>query len=367
MSVLRLPAPIDIHVHLREPSSSSAENIKSGSESAKLGGMNLICDMPNNPGNPTWSGDKVSEKVAIATKSAQIPVIFYAGSQPESDNLGEFSAMVTAGAVGLKLYGAPTTGNYNDYTAEDFRPIIETWHNVAPEKPILLHAGKDNLEDLIELITGEFKHRLHICHVHAASQVAIVKKYKDQGRPLTCGVCPHHLFKTSHDTYGQGWFARMQPPLQHQDEAENLINLLASGDIDLVESDHAPHLVETKLVAEATNQKVIHEPGYTTCFGVPGVEFVIPLLLNLYRKDILSKERLIEATHSKPIEVLGKEQIPFDISQTYSEWDISDAGVYRIGDNTASLTNWSPYTGFIAGGTLLNSVINGNVIYKKEG
>lgn len=365
MSIIKLPGAIDLHVHLREPSDNKAETIKNGSFSASRGGFSLICDMPNNPGNPTWSQAKLKEKQAIAEKDSVITTLFYAGSQPESNNLDELEGMAKAGAVGIKLYGAPTTGNDNDYTAQDFEPIIKEWHHVAPEKPIMLHAGADNLEELIEIITGTYDHHLHVCHVHSTTQVKLINSYKKQGRKLSCGVCPHHFLKTSHDTIGQGWFARMQPPLPEQTEARSLLSLLASGEIDILESDYAPHSVENKLKAESDNPEGIHDPNHTTCFGVPGIEHIMPIMLSLVRKNLLSIDRLIDATSTQPAKILGLTAQDFDPEQNYAEWDTSETHVHKITEQEVlSGTGWSPYVGYIAGGKLRKLVSGGKTVFE---
>ncbi len=142
------------------------------------------------------------------------------------------------------------------------------WHRVAPEKPIMVHAGKDNRQDLLGLIARDFKHPAHLCHVSNPYEVDDVLDLREQGLEVTCGVCPHHLFKTSHDSVGEGWFARMKPPLARQPEAERLMTILEKGWIDVVETDHAPHNQTSKWAAELNNPQG-HEDGEGTCYGVP--------------------------------------------------------------------------------------------------
>ncbi|OGL30723.1 hypothetical protein A3F37_03840 [Candidatus Saccharibacteria bacterium RIFCSPHIGHO2_12_FULL_41_12] len=367
MSIIKLPGAIDLHVHLREPSDNKAETIKNGSLAAAHGGFSLICDMPNNPGNPTWTVAKLKEKIAIAKKNATVTTLFYAGSQPESNNIAQLESMASAGAVGLKLYGAPTTGNDKDYTAKDFEQIIKEWHRVAPDKPIMLHAGADNLEDLINLVTKKYSHHLHICHVHSSKAVKLINSYKTKGYKISCGVCPHHLLKTSHETLGKGWFSRMQPPLANQDEAESLLKLFAGGAIDLLESDYAPHTKDYKLAAETNNPHGVHKPTHTTCFGVPGIEHIMPIMLSLVRKNIISLDRLIDATHTQPIKVLGLDKNTFGPAKNYAKWDISDQSVKRISEkDVISGSDWSPYVGYIAGGKLIKLVSSGKIVHETK-
>ncbi|MDB5161102.1 MAG: hypothetical protein JWO96_482 [Candidatus Saccharibacteria bacterium] len=340
--IITIPGAIDLHVHLREPGTNPAETIKSGTLAAAAGGYVLVCDMPNNPGNPTWILESVKEKQRIITKDAAIEVLVYAGAQPESQNLDELPKMAKQ-CVGLKLYGAPTTGNERDYEAEEFAAIIETWHKAAPKKPIMLHAGSGNLSGFIQLIAKKYNHPLHICHVNSAVAVELIKKAKQEELPVTCGVCPHHLLMSSHDEKSRGWFARMQPPLAHQIEAEKLFDHLVNGDIDVVETDHAPHLAENKWLAERENPSGMHDGGNRTCYGVPGIEFALPLLFYQMKRGRISLERIVEATSIKPAKIIGIEPPKKEITWEMTEYRIND-------DDVASASGWTPYNGMMAVG-----------------
>lgn len=349
--ILEIPQPlIDIHVHLREPGDNKAETIGNGSQAALLGGFAMVADMPNNPGNPTWTESKLDEKLKIAHNDAHIPIGFYAGSQPESDNVGELAKMAPK-ALGLKLYGSPTTGNDKEYEASDFEEIAREWHRVAPEKPILFHAGKNNLQEMVGLVAADLGHRLHVCHVNDPEDVyeSILAEGKFKDRPVTSGVTPHHLIKSEHDAKSEGQFATMMPPLASQVDSEQLMNLLAGELIDIVESDYAPHTKEAKWEAE-------HSGG--NCFGVGGIEHIFPVLLYQVSKDRLSYERLIDAMSTKPAELLG---IRPGLA-TGTRWEMTD---YRIeSDNDLiSGAGWSPYLGKLARGKLIGSTIRGKNIF----
>lgn len=347
-----LPAAVDLHVHFREPSTNKSETIKSGSRAAMLGGFALVADMPNNPGSPTWTYDRINEKVEIARRDGWVKTAFYAGSQPESDNVGELERMSRL-AIGLKLYGDPTTGNENTYYADDFDEIVREWHRVAPEKPIMFHAGAGNLEEMIDLVADEHGHPFHVCHVHNTEQVHLVGDAKKYGLPVTCGVCPHHLLLTSHDVHSHGPFAEMMPPLEPQDEAEKLLDHLNERRIDAVESDFAPHSVEAKLKAE-------NEGGH--CYGVPGIEHIMPILMYQVKKGRMTAERLVEVTSKKPADILGVKLG----KNTKATWDVSK-GAYRLNDSDVEAgCEWSPYTGMMAYGVMQKLNLGGRVVYDER-
>ncbi|MBI2592263.1 amidohydrolase family protein [Candidatus Saccharibacteria bacterium] len=235
-----IPSAVDIHVHLREPGTNKAETIESGSLAALLRGFALICDMSNNPGRPTWTLRRTKDKHDRIWRTSYIPIATYAGSQPESNNERELPKMALL-SIGLKSYLGETTGNDREYKASDFKDIWRLWNQLAPEKPIMIHRGSADLEEIISFTAAELGHRTHICHTNHPDEVEIVQRVKREGLPVTIGICPHHIFKTSHDVLTEGSFAQMQPPLAHQIDTEKLMYLLAMGEIDIVESEHAPH------------------------------------------------------------------------------------------------------------------------------
>jgi dihydroorotase len=355
---ITIPGAVDLHVHFREPGTNKAETIRSGSRAALMGGYVLVADMPNNPGNPTWSAEKIAEKHSLIKKTAFIPMAVYAGSQPESDNLAEFAAMAPK-AIGLKLYGAATTGNLIDYEPRDFSKIVAAWHQIAPTKPIMLHSGRGNLAGFINIIARQNQHPLHICHLFSVEHSRLAAQAKKKGLPVTSAVCPHHLFKSTHHTATEGWFSRMQPPPLHQDEAEELFKMLVDGEIDILETDHAPHSEQAKWAAENANPEGIHDLQHLTCFGVPGIEFALPLLFYQMKRGRISLERIIEACCAKPAEIIGTK-----ISkQTKVTWKMEE---YRIGHDYPkglSGSGWTPYLNNLAVGKVEKVWLAGKLIY----
>lgn len=348
--VLDLPGFVEIHAHLREPGNNQAESIASGTRAALIGGYAVIGDMPNTPGRPTWTEERMLEKHTIAESTAYIPTTFHAGSQPNSNNTGELEKMAKH-SLWLKLYGAPTTGNDADYEAADFEETVAEWHRVAPDKPIGFHAGQHNLEDMIGLVAGKYQHPMHIHHVGSAREVKLAQAANDRGQTVTTGVCPHHLLKTAHDVISEGWYARVMPELLDQTDAEELMHLLADRKIDIIETDHAPHTIESKDKAEDENPLGIHDPEHTTCFGLPGIEFAAPLLFyqvkrNLAKRGNFDMDRLVTVMSTRPAQILGVKIG----KNTRVHWDMRE---FRIGeDDVQSNSGWTPYMGKLAIGVV---------------
>ncbi len=349
------PGAVDVHVHLREPSTNHAENILSGTEAAAYGGYVALADMSNNPGHPTDSRARSQQKIDLFEQKAVVATGTNAGAQPEFDNVGELASMAELSLL-LKLYATLTTGNDREYEVSDFAEQIAEWHR-STIAPIAVHAGADNLEDFIGKVAGDLRHALHVCHISNRKDLDLVRGAKKRGLPVTAGVTPHHIFKDSHDAFTEGWFARIQPPLAHQTEAEELFRALSSGDIDIVETDHAPHTADTKWATELANPNAELDPDHATCFGVPNIEQTLPLLFRQVKLGTISMERLIDATSGRPAEILG---IKLSKS-TKVEWDNTE---YRIGDETDLRTGagWTPFLGKLALGRVRNMTIGGKTI-----
>lgn len=247
MSVVTWPALIDIHVHLREPGAVYKENFLTGSRAAQAGGFGFIIDMPNNP-KPTLTMTRLKEKIQLSQK-AVAGIGFHFGTNGQ--NLKEFPVAARHRRVfGLKLYCNHTTG---EMLIEDVKLLTKVFRAWPKGKPILVHAEGVQLAAAIGL-AGLYNQRLHVCHISQAVEVEMVKKAKKSGLKITAGVTPHHLFLKPGD-------AIMKPPLEEPIDQQALWQGLKNGTIDLVESDHAPHLKNEGL------------------FGVPGLETTLGLML----------------------------------------------------------------------------------------
>jgi len=61
---------------------------------------------------------------------------------------------------------------------------------------------------------------VHICHVARKEEIEVIKRAKLKGIPVTCEVCPHHLFLTQEDaiTLGEKTFGEVRPTLATQED-----------------------------------------------------------------------------------------------------------------------------------------------------
>ncbi|MEK9159568.1 MAG: dihydroorotase [Patescibacteria group bacterium] len=325
-----LPGAIDAHVHFRDPGSSEKEDWATGSAAALAGGVTTVLDMPNTtPATITVEALEAKRAVA-ATKSLVNFGLFFGATR---DNLDEMRR--AENICGIKIYMGSSTGNL----LLDDPAVWEEVFKIAKEKnvPVVVHAetesmiqaGKRDCEcarvatEAAIALREKVGNRLHIAHVSCKAELALIREHKCP--ELTCEVTPHHLLFTEADR--KDAFLKMNPPLRTAADQAALWEGLRDGTIDCIATDHAPHTVEEK-------QKPMEEAPA----GVPGVEFMLPLMLNAVNEGKLTLEKLVELTSENPARIFGVQAagyvlVDLDLDKTIENADI------------LSKCGWSPYKG----------------------
>lgn len=237
-SAFILPGMIDVHVHFRDPGQTHKENFFTGTSSALAGGYTMVVDMPNNQ-SPIINNQRLNEKMKSAKSKVVCDVGLHFGSL--GNNLGELKKVYKK-VVGLKLYLNQTTGGFI-IDVPTMKKIYKAWHKLTKVKPILLHAEEDVMGDVTKVLK-EIKHPTHICHISSRAELEPIIKAKKRGLPITCGVCPHHLFLTKSDVRKLKTFGLMKPSLKTKADQRYLWKNMKY--IDVIESDHAPHTIAEK-------------------------------------------------------------------------------------------------------------------------
>lgn len=281
MSQITLPGLIDMHVHLRDPGQTHKEDFYTGSSAALSGGFTTIFDMPNNA-EPITTKGRLEKKISEAKKKTVCDIGFYFGSL--GDNIQEFEKVKDL-VWGIKLYLNHTTGNYI-INKEILDSVFASW---PQEKLILVHAEKNVISDVINTCR-KYKKRVHVCHVSSEQEVAPILKAKKEGLPVTCGTTPHYLYLTDEDVKILGPYGKVKPYLKTKKDQEFLWRNIDK--IDVIESDHAPHLKK---------EKEADDPP----FGMTGLETTLPLLLTAVHEKRLTVDDIIRLCYTNPAKILG--------------------------------------------------------------
>ncbi|XP_045785144.1 CAD protein isoform X2 [Maniola jurtina] len=335
-NIIKLPGFIDVHVHVREPGATYKEDFASCTAAALAGGVTMICAMPNTnpPVVDRASYDYVS---TLARVSARCDYALFVGA---STTNCETAAELAPHAAALKMYlnETFTTLKLDDMTV--WQRHLQNW----PKKiPICAHAEREKTGAII-LMASLIDRPIHICHVARKEEILIIRAAKERGLKVTCEVCPQHLFLSTDDIekIGKGR-AEVRPVLcSPEDQAELWKNM---DIIDIFATDHAPHSVEEK-----DSEKP--PPGY------PGLETVLPLLLNAVHQGRLTMDDLINKFHKNPRKIFNLPEqwnTYVEVDMDY-EWVIPQALEF-------SKSKWTPFAGMRVCGAIHRVTLRGEIAY----
>lgn len=348
-----LPGVIDVHVHARDLKQSHKEDWESLAQAALSGGVTTVFAMPNTD-PPLDSRERVRDYRRRA-QAVQINAKIYGAITAENwKHLDELARHMDA----FKLYLGETTGHLiisdKKLHREIFKSVTQT------EKILVVHAQRggapENVtrheaDDICYVLDLAAAHetKLHIAHVTTQRAVEAILEAKKSKIDVSFETCPHYLYFTAKDREQRGAWLKMNPPLATEADREFLWWALQTGLIDMVATDHAPHTIEEKSV------------GYEQApAGVPGVEFLLPLLFDAVNANKLSLRRLVEVCCIKPARRFGLPQGEIAVGRDADLVVIDPAKKKTITRaDVRSKCGWSPYEGFALRGWPVVAFVGG--------
>lgn len=321
-NLIALPALIDPHVHLRVPGGEHKEDWKTGAIAAIHGGVTTVCDMPNNiPPCTTVEALEEKKKVIDAQlKSVDIPLRYGLYFGADKDHFDQIAA-ASSSCVGLKIFMGCSTGGLVIDTdealdeafrlaaqagmlvavhAEDEALLAKKRQEFAGATDPAIHSKMRPREAAIRAtakaiaLARKYGVRLYILHMSTQEEVALVRTAKQEGLSVFAETTTHHLFLNVDDYATFGTFVQMNPPLRTKQDQEALWEGIADGTIDTIGTDHAPHTREEKNL-----------PFGKAPSGIPGVETLLPLLLDSVHQGRLTLDRVIELTRTNPEKIFN--------------------------------------------------------------
>ncbi|MGH8740451.1 MAG: allantoinase AllB [Burkholderiales bacterium] len=299
-----IPGAIDSHVHFRTPGYEYKEDWQTGTGAAARGGVTTVLEMPNtNP--PTGTLEALRMKQGIAARQAYIDYGIY--GLLDEKNIDQLEALIDAGVSGFKCFMGNTFGDLpapsDGAMLEGFEVLArrgmrctvhaENASIMARRQAKLEAAGRsDPLAHLaarpevcaIEAVsravifaewTGA---RLHIAHKSSKDALYVLRDAKARGVDVTVETCPQYLLLSTEDHKRQGNVLRVNPPIREPGHQEPLWQALREGLVDMIATDHAPHLPEEKTRASC----------WQCDCGFPGVETQMPLMLTEVNRGRMS-------------------------------------------------------------------------------
>lgn len=334
--LITLPGFIDIHCHIREPGNPYKEDYASGTAAALAGGVTLVCVMPNT--NPAITDEaSLNQAKELAKAGARCDYALFVGAT--ADNCNTVNKLATE-SMTLKMYLNET---YNTLRLPDITHWMKHCENWPKRMPICAHAEGQTTAAII-MVASLYNRPIHICHVARKQEILVIRAAKAKGLPVTCEVSPHHLFLTDQHAEKIGHSkSQVRPCLCSEEDRQALWENLDI--IDVFATDHAPHTISEK---ESENAP----PGF------PGLETILPLLLNAVNEKKMTLDDLKNKFYHNPRRIFNLPEQP----DTFVEVDLDEEWVIPEHPQF-SKSQWTPFAGTKVTGAVHRVILRGKVVY----
>ncbi len=369
-----LPGAIDPQVHFREPGFPDKEDLESGTRAAVLGGVTSVFEMPNTL-PPTTSAEAFQDKWRRTKDRVWCDVAFFVGATPENaDELGHLEAR--PGCAGVKIFMGKSTGNLLVHRDEDLARVLRSGTRrvaVHAEDEDRLASRADRIRagdvathatwrdaetarlatERLLALARKAGRRVHVLHVTTEEETELLSKNRDIA---TFECTPQHLTLAAPRCYSElGTRAQMNPPIRSARHRTALWRALHRGHLDALGSDHAPHTLA---------EKSLRYPESPS--GMPGVQTMLPVMLDHVNRGELSLPRVVELLARGPARVygtIGKGELApgFD-----ADLAVVDLGArHQVRDELiASHCRWSPFHGRWFVGRPTATIVRGRFVMR---
>ena len=372
-----VPGLMDMHVHLREPGREDKETIVTGTQAAAAGGFTSVACMANT--NPVL--DEESKIRYVVQRGINCPCrLFPIGAITKDlggEELAPMGEMVRAGAKafsddGRSIEKSNIMRNALNYSKSFNVPIICHSEDSALSQKGHMNEGvvstrlgirgipciAEEMTVARDLLLAEYTGaRVHIAHVSTAGSVRLIRDAKSRGVKVTAETCPHYITLTDENVGMYDTNKKMNPPLRTALDRNAIILGLVDGTIDVIASDHAPHVPEEKDVEFDA-----------AAFGVIGLETSLAVVLTvLVKKSILTASEMVTKMSVNPNKILG---VPggslsvgaaadITIIDPDSFWTVNSRHFFSKGRNTA-------FEGMVLQGFAVCTILDGRIVFERS-
>lgn len=377
--MLLIPGCIDDHVHFREPGLTHKADIASESRAAVAGGVTSYMDMPNT--KPlTITEEALEEKFDIAARSSVANYSFFIGAT--NDNIDTLLSIDNKRVAGVKLFLGSSTGNMlvdeSDALHRLFREC-RTLISVHSEDEAIIrerrafYTGRygDDLsvfyhplirsaeacyvctERAVEL-ARRYGTRLHVAHISTARELQLFWAEPLLDKRITAEACVHHLWFTDNDYASLGTRIKCNPAIKTTADRNALRDAVNNGAIDLIATDHAPHLLSEK-----------QGGALTSASGSPYVQFSLIMMLELVRQGVFSTVTVVEKMCHAPAMLYNIDRRGILRPGYYADMVLIDTDTQHTvtKEEILSKCGWSPLEGTKFHSRVFKTFVNGNCIY----
>ncbi|MDR1809345.1 MAG: dihydroorotase [Prevotella sp.] len=374
-----LPGLIDDQVHFREPGLTHKGDIASESRAAIAGGVTSFMEMPNTKPQTT-SIDALNDKFELAEQHARANYSFYLGAT--NDNLAELKKADVKRVCGLKVFMGSSTGNMLVDKKKSLEAIFaETGLPIAVhcEKEEIIRQNIAHYQKLLgndipvkyhPLIRSEeacyrssaeaaeladkYGAHLHILHLSTAKEVGLFDVKPLREKKITGEVCIHHLWFSDEDYDKYGALIKWNPAIKTTADRDGLLQGLLSDKLDMIATDHAPHLLAEK------------QGGcLQAASGGPLVQHSLQVALELSKQGKISKEAVVFKMCHAPAEVFRIEKRGYIREGYYADLALVNPNrTYTVTkENILYKCGWSPFEGYSFSTAIEKTFLNGRLAF----
>jgi len=375
-----LPGMIDDQVHFREPGLTRKGDLATESAAAAAGGITSFMDMPNvNP--QTTTREALAAKYAMAEGRCTGNYGFYLGAT--NSNIDEIRALRVGEACGIKAFMGASTGDMlvDDPDTLDklfeYAPVIvlthcedspmiwaneaaarETYGEDVPmsEHPNIRSADACYASSSMAIeLARKHDALLHVLHLTTEKEMALFEPGDRAGKRVTAEVCVHHLWFDESHYADLGTKIKCNPAIKRATDRRALVAALNEGRIDVIATDHAPHLADEKANAY-----------FKAPAGLPLVPHALQTLFALVASGQTTLELVVDKACHASADLFGVTDRGYVREGYFADLVIVDANKpYRVSsDNVLYKCGWSPFEGHEFTSTIDTTIVNGEVVFR---
>lgn len=379
---LLIPGIIDDQVHFRQPGLTQKADIHTESIAAVAGGVTSFMEMPNTVPQTTTIG-LWEEKCEIGARDSVANYSFYLGAT--NDNMTEIRKIDPKRVPGLKLFMGSSTGNMlvdkHDALAAIFSesPVLIATHceeesiiqanlahykhlygdHIDPELHPLIRSAEAcyvSTAKAVEL-ADRYGGNLHVLHLSTERELSLFSSAPLAEKKITNEVCVHHLWFSDKDYRRKGNMIKWNPAVKTKNDRMGLLQGVENGKVDVVATDHAPHLLEEK------------QRSYLTCpSGGPLVQHSLNVMLELYKKGEVTLSHIVEKMCHAPARRFQVKERGFIRAGYYADLVLVDLSHrWEVAtDNILYKCKWSPFEGDAFTTKVTHTFISGYPVYAND-
>lgn len=377
-----LPGIIDGQVHFRDPGLTHKADLYTESKAAVAGGVTSFIDMPNTIPN-VLSNEGLFEKYKIASEKSLANYSFFMGVNV--DNIDALIQLDTTKFIGVSDDGLYFTkkGNLladNPQIMEKLFANCKSIIAIHSEKEAMVEKNemlyKEKFGDLIPANLHPFirsseacftatkqaielakKHnaRLHILHLTTKDETELFQNdIPLEKKQITTEVSVHHLWFSDKDYDRLGMLIKWNPAIKSVEDKKGLFEALLNDKIDIITTDHAPHLLEEK-----------EQTYFNSMSGAPMVQHSLNCMLEFYKQGEISLEKIVSKMCHNPAILYGMINRGFIREGYFADLTLVDLNDHWTvsKENILYKCGWSPLEGTRFQTKIKQTFVNGHLVY----